>query len=135
MPLSMPLDDEIRDYFMHCLECADKEDCRDKYQTEFFDINELDEVGVSCLKIIYDLETQHHHLQLVSNFANDKAAKAVLSEETDPQQLESINQWLSEVMYGRSRLWYLIRDYNEDCDEEFRPQLNPFTTFKQLISG
>ncbi len=25
MPLSMPLDNEIRNYFLHCLECADKE--------------------------------------------------------------------------------------------------------------
>ena len=134
MPLSMPIDDDLREYFMHCLECADKEDCRDKYQTAFFSINELDEVGQTRLRIIYDLEAQHHRLQLINNFANDKATKVVLSKETDPQQLESINQWLAEVMYGRSRLWYLIRDYNENYDEEFAPHLNPFTTFNQLIT-
>lgn len=133
MPLSMPLDDDLMEYFMHCLECADKEDCREKYQTEFFDINELNYIGRTRLRIIYDLENQRHRLQLVRNFANEKATKAILSEETDPLQLESINQWLGEVMYGRSRLWYLIRDYNEVCDEEFKPQLNPFTTFNQLI--
>ena len=134
MPLSMPIDDDLREYFIHCLECADKEDCRDKYQTEFFDISDLDEVGRTHLRIIYDIETQRHRLQIVSNFANDKATKVVLSKETDPQQLESINQWFAKVMYGRSRLWYLIRDYNEICDEEFAPHLNPFTTFNQLIT-
>ena len=134
MPLSMPLDDDIRDYFMHCLECADKEDFRDKYKPEFLNINDLKYIGRTRLSIVYDLKSQRHRLQLVSKFADDKAVKIVSSEETDPQQLERINQWLSVVMYGRSRLWYLIRDYNEYYDEEFAPLLNPFTTFNQLIS-
>lgn len=135
MPLSMPLDEDLRDYFMHCLECADMEDCRDRYQTEFFNFNDLSYIGRTCLRIIYDLENQRHRLQLISNFANDKAIEVVLSEKSDPLQLESVNQWLSEVMYGRSRLWYLIHDYNENCDEAIAPQLNPFTTFNQLITN
>ncbi len=134
MPLSMPLDDDIRAYFEHCLECADREDCRDKYQTEFFPIRDVDNAGETCLRIIYDKETQRHRLQLVSHFANDEEVKIVLSAETNPKQLESINQWLSEVMYGRTRLWYLIRSYNEERDEDREPVLNPFTPFNQLIS-
>lgn len=134
MPLSMPLDDDLRDYFMHCLECADKEDCREKYQTEFWAIRDVDELGETYLRIIYDIESQRHRLQLVSHFATDEEVKIVLSNQADRKQLESISQWLSEVMYGRTRLWYLIRSYNEDRNEDHEPPLDPFTTFNQLIS-
>lgn len=134
MPLSMPLDDDIRAYFEHCLECAEIEDCRDKYNTDFFFPRDLDRFGETLLEIIYDRETKRHRLQLISEFGNEGRVKTFLTEDYDPQRLKRINEWLTGVMYGRTRLWYLIRSYNEDRDEDTEPELNPFTTFTQLTS-
>lgn len=133
MPLSMPLDDDIRAYFEHCLECADMEDCQDKYHTDFFIPMELNILGETRLKIVYDTETNRHRLQLVSQFANEGRVRTFLTGDYDQQRLERISQWLAGVMLGRTRLWYLIRRYNDDRDEDKEPGLNPFTTFTQLI--
>lgn len=85
------------------------------------------------MNIIYDTEAKRHRLQLVSEFANEGRVKTFLTEYSDPQRIDSINEWLAGVMYGRTRLWYLIRRYNEERNEDKEPELNPFTPFTQLI--
>lgn len=86
------------------------------------------------LEIIYDAETKRHRIRCISDFGNEEAVKTILTDDFDPDRLASINRWLEGVMYGRSRLWYLIRSYNEDRDEDTQPELNPSTTFSQLLS-
>ncbi len=112
MPLSMPLDSDLQAYFGHCLDCADQEDCREKYPTNFFRVDDLDNAGETRVRIVYDREAERHRLSMVSRFANRADTAAVLTDGCDPELLGSLSPWLSDMMLGRSRLWYLIRDYN-----------------------
>ncbi len=109
-----PVPDDIRRYFDYCLECADKEDCREVYKTDYFPHDAIGELEKNSVEITYDPVAKRHRLGY----------------STSDMQLDKLN----EVMYGRTRLWYLIRDWNENVRNSLtEPELSLDTTLQQLL--
>ncbi|MBD5215540.1 MAG: hypothetical protein HDS78_03345 [Bacteroidales bacterium] len=128
--------DDIRLYFEYCLECGDLEDCDDVYNAQYFGDNDIGELGVNKITITYDSAAQCHRLiYVVDNTVNsDNDKRMVLPGALDEAQIARLTRWLNEVMYGRTRLWYLIRDWNVNRRNfKLQPELSLDTTPEQLL--
>lgn len=131
-----PVPDDIRRYFEHSLRHADDEDYEEVYRTNYFGDNEIGLLGRNEIDIIYDASTRRHRLTYICDDAimSDNDKRMLLPGMLDAAQLGRLTRWLSEVMYGRTRLWYLIRHWNENCcNYVSQPQLPLDTTIEQLL--
>lgn len=131
-----PVPDNIRGYFEHCLECADEEDCENLYRANYFLKNAIGELGKNEISIIYDSASQCHRLSYIGdNAVNSRTDRRIVMPGTfDDAQLVRLTRWLTEVMYGRTRLWYLIRDWNlNHRRDDLEPELSLDTTVEQLL--
>lgn len=132
-----PIPDDIRRYFGHCLECADEEDCTKVYHAAYFSDTEPGKLGEDEIGLLYDEATGRHRLSYtIYDFAKDSNDRRVILPGTlDEARLAEVWCFLSQVMYGKTRLWYLIRDWNEYYrDADRQPHLSPDTTINQLLS-
>ncbi len=131
-----PIPDEIRRYFDYCLEYADEEDCMDRYNAVYFGKDTLGELGKNEICIIYDSVSHCHRLSYVVDNAviSENDRRMVVPGTLDDAQIARLTRFLKEVMYGRTRLWYLIRDYNVNHRHyDLEPELSLDTTVEQLI--
>lgn len=131
-----PVPDDIRRYFEYCLECADLEDCSDVYNAQYFRDSAIGELGKNEIALTYDSAAQCHRLIYVVDDAidRDNDKRMVLPGSLDDAQIGRLKRWLNEVMYGRSRLWYLIRYWNiYQRNYDLQPELSLDTTPEQLL--
>lgn len=130
--------DDIRRYFDHCLECAADEDCQKVYKTDYFTRHTIGEIGYKNIGIRYDTAALCHSLVYFQNDeikeSDGKITEIILPGMLDNTKIERITRWLNKVMYGRTRLWYLIRHWNSHCrDYNNEPPLSLNITSEQLL--
>lgn len=124
-----PISDDIREYFNYCLEHAGDEDCRARYNVESIFPRDLATFGTTELRIVYDSYEKRHRLQVYMTHAHNVHRKLVW-----PSVAGRYSSWLDEVQGGKSRLWYIIRDWNEHRrDEDKEPYLSPDTPLSELL--
>lgn len=125
-----PVTDDVRKYFKHCLEVADMSDCTDNYRC----VSEIDEslelISSVSVKILYDRETGKHKLmrEATSKVTGNRTIFHII-----PREGKHLAKWLGEMIYGKTRLWYIIREWNERyCAPKF-PKLPLDTPLNKLI--
>ena len=124
-----PISDDVKEFFNYCLEHADDNDCRERYQVESFYPRHLDTVATIDVRIVYDNEEKRHRLK-VEDFRNGEITLYII----DRSIIEHYAWWLDEVQGGKSRLWYIIRDWNENYrDEDNEPYLSPDTPLEDFL--
>lgn len=57
----------------------------------------------------------------------------ILPQDFSEEDMLKISEWLNFTKYGKSRLWYLIREWNEYYSSETAPYLSPDTPLKELL--
>lgn len=126
---SFPIPEDIKAFFEHCLEVSGKEECTDKYRCFDCRPDDIKELSMSEIMIRFDEKAQRHILvkevsDYVSRHSTDYPIHADESELIDR---------LKEVRYGKSRLWYIIRDWNENIRDLDEPELPLDTPVNELI--
>lgn len=137
MPTRRPVADDIRRYFEHCAEHADDEDCEEVFHTAYYSDTDAGLLGENKIVLLYDESSKRHRLAyIVDNpILSDNDRRMVLPGTLNETQLERLKRFLSEVMYGKPRLWYLIRDWNEyHRFDGLEPVLSPDSTIEELLS-
>ncbi len=133
-PLAMmkprfPLPDDIRDFFRYCLAHADDDDCTERYNVEPIYPDSSGEYGSMEVCIVFDPDDGRHRLQVRTTRAHSEHRQLIRKPMADRYAA-----WLAEVQGGKSRLWYLIRDWNENYRDEARePYLSPDTSLSELL--
>lgn len=123
------ISDDIREYFDHCLVHAGDEDCRERYNVESIFPRNLATFGTTELRIVYDSYEKRHRLQVFMTHAHNERKSLVC-----PPTAGRYSSWLDEVQGGKARLWYIIRDWNENHrDEDNEPYLSPETPLSELL--
>lgn len=112
--------EDVRAFFKHCLEVADKEECTDRYTIADCDCSQLKELSSTSIRVKYDKGCNRHRL-VKEVFEACGISRAELPIESN--EVETMAKWLSEVKYGKSRLWYIIRDWNENYRDLDEPEL------------
>lgn len=130
MKPSRPIPDDVREYFEHCLECADMEDCTDKYRSCTFFEDKISEYSTNSVHIEYDKDAKRHRLV---RLAYDDTTETKTTSPFSQDEIESISRWLGDVMYGKTRLWYLIRNWNERCRMDDEASLALDTPLSELL--
>lgn len=110
MKPSRPIPDDVCAYFKHCLECSDTESCNDKYDARYFIARDIEDIAIKSIAITYDNDEKRHRLIKVvhDDVTDDNIKSGISANETD-----AVKKWLEQTMYGKTRLWYLIRNWNE----------------------
>lgn len=124
-----PIPEDIKAFFEHCLEAADKEECTEKYHCFDCRPDYMRNLSATEIKIRFDKKTNRHYLvKDVADYVNrDSSDYPVKAEES-----ELISK-LNEVRYGKSRLWYIVRDWNENYRDLDEPELWLDTPIDELI--
>lgn len=130
MKPSRPIPDDVREYFEYCLECGLEEDCRDVYKSSIFSENNMGECSNNSVKITFDEITKRHHIKQVSY---DEVTNTIQDSPIREDNIEDLSQWLNEVKYGKTRLWYLIRNWNEKCCMDNEAYLPLDTPLSELL--
>ena len=133
MPVLSQLPDDIKAYFDRCLEMADN--CEGDPNTFVEPCRDVDFSTISKKRIYinYNREAGKHCLVLEEyDCITDRATITELPGNLSADELSQIKNWLSQVKYGKTRLWYLIREWilnNEDHDAH----LPLSTTLEELL--
>lgn len=135
MKPSLPIPQDIREYLQECLALSKQpEDHYDSRiimmeSTAIFDTAQID------ITLHYNSDRKRHRLSLrtTDNTTNTESERE-LPQDFSEEELQRISEWLRFKKYGKSRLWYLIREWNEfySCDE--MPALSPDTPLEELLT-
>lgn len=136
MAPSLPISQDIREYLEECLtlskQPADHYDSRIIMieSTAIFDTAQID------IKLRYDYDQKRHRLALrTTDFITDTESERELPQDFTEEELQKIYEWLRFKKYGKSRLWYLIRQWNEFYSSNDIPTLSPDTPLKELLKA
>ncbi len=125
-----PIPEDVRDFFRHCLDKAEEECCIDRYTVASYS-EDISELSATSIGIRYDADRRHH--VLVKEIYDDTTCEWSIHD-LDADEIARLTPWLNQVLYGKSRLWYIIREWNnQDRDEDREPELSPDTTVSQLL--
>lgn len=111
-----PIPDDVREYFNRSLAetLKDSREVRKYYQ---YCHEPIDEPFTASVSVNYDEDTHRHHLVKVETC---RATGKEISTPITSENAAPLRDWLTGVLFGKSRLWYLIREWNRHCD----PDLN-----------
>lgn len=136
MPFPGKVPDEIRAYFDRCLELAEKgENDRNVFTRPSFGCkSDLTDISETKIGIIYDSDARRHRLVLREyNHLTDSETIKTLPDEVSIEELSRIKDWLNQVKYGKTRLWYIIRQWDLDNDDP-DAHLPLSTTLEELLT-
>ena len=135
MAPSLPIPQDIREYFEECLALSKQSE--DHYDsriiimesTAIFDTAQID------MTLHYDSDRKRHRLSLrtIDNI-NDTESERELPLDLSKEELQKISEWLRFKKYGKSRLWYLIREWNEFYSSDTIPALSPDTPLEEMLT-
>lgn len=135
MAPSFPIPQDIREYFEKCLALSKQpEDHYDSRiimmeSTAIFDTAQID------IKLRYDNDQKRHRLSLrTTDNITDTESERDLPRDFSNVELQKISEWLNFKKYGKSRLWYLIREWNEFYSSDEIPALSPDTPLEELLT-
>lgn len=133
-PLAMmrpryPIPDDVKEFFAHCLAHADDDDCTECYNVEWIYPDSKGEYATTNIRIVFHPDERRHYLQMLTIQANSQHRRLIWERTVDRYK-----PWFSDVQGGKSRLWYIIREWNEIYrDEAKEPYLSPETPLTQLL--
>ena len=135
MAPGLPVPQDIREYFEDCL--AMSKSPEDHYDsriiamesTAIFDTAQID------IRLFYDSVWKRHRLSLrTTDMITNTESERELPQDFSEEELQKISEWIRFKKYGKSRLWYLIREWNEFYSSDEIPTLSPDTTFEELLT-
>lgn len=126
-----PVPDDVKEFFGHCLEVADLEECTDRYRCFCSASGNIGRLSEKTMRILFDKEAKRHILvkEEYDYMVRDRTYSQVKAEE------QELLNWLGEVRYGKTRLWYIIRDWNEKYRNPDEPELPADTPLDELIKN
>lgn len=139
MKPSRPIPQDIKEYFEECLAMSKRQDV--KYDTRFNWMQRESMFDAAESKIIlrFDLLSERHQLMLRTfNDITGTNSERILPADFSEKELHDISEWLNFKKYGKSRLWYLIREWNDTHDyldepDPLYPLLSPDTPLEELL--
>lgn len=123
--------DDLREFYNYCLETAEHDIPCDEGHKSCEKANEpIDEVTTRSIRISFDRDANRPRL------IKHEFCRATYGWKQTPVTRENVNEvkdWLTGLLYGKSRLWYLIREYNSHHGVQGGPKLSPDTPLEELI--
>lgn len=126
-----PIPEDIKEYFYYCLDKIEEENNTDRYIVASCNNEHMEERSTASIQIKYDSITNRHILvqEIYDNITGTIAEQSIRADD-----MAIMGPWFKEVLYGKSRLWYIIRQWNEQyrkSDEE--PSLPLDTPLNELV--
>lgn len=130
----LPIPQDIREYFEECLAMNKSGD----YHFDSFLLNMESDIMFEAasidIKLRYDSNLKRHRLSLrTTDNINDTERERELPQDFSEKKLRNISEWRNYKKYGKTRLWYLIKEWNENCSSDSRPFLSPDTPLEELL--
>lgn len=129
-----PIPQDIREYFEECLALSKSRE--DHYDRRILYTNRdiMFETYATEIRLNYDQIQKRHRLSLrQTDNITDKETELILPQDFTQEELRNISEWLNFKKYGKSRLWYLIKEWNEDYEPDEEPFLSPDTHLEELL--
>lgn len=129
-----PIPKDIREYFEECLAMSNSPD--DKFDSRILgmDSSIMFDAAETYIKLLYYRSLKKHRLTLrTTDYITDTESERMLPQDFTEGDILKISEWLNFKKYGKSRLWYLIREWNEYHSSETAPYLSPDTPLKDLL--
>lgn len=137
MKPTRPVPQDIKEYFEECLAMSKRQDV--KYDTRLLgmDRTNMFDAAQTDIKLRFDTSLCRHQLMLRTfDEITGTNSERVLPVDFSEKELHEISEWLNLKKYGKSRLWYLIREWNDayGCvDDPLYPILSPDTSLEKLL--
>lgn len=127
-----PVPGDIKEFLNYSLEKAHSEEaCTDRYRCQYMVIDHLDKLYSDCIAIMFDRTECRHKLM---HRTYDEVTMELKFRPVAEDEKAKIEGWLAEIQYGRTRLWYLIRDWNTRYSYPPKePVLDLDTPFDSLV--
>lgn len=134
MKPSRPIPQDIKEYFEECLAMSKRQDV--KYDTRMLGMDSMNmfDTKEAYIKLNYVSSLNRHQLVIrVINNITDTKSDRVLPTDFSEKELNDICEWLNFKKYNRTRLWYLIREWNNEARFMDEPELSPDTPLEELL--
>lgn len=135
MKPSLPIPQDIKEYFEECL--AMSKSPEDHYDSRIIimESTAIFDTAQTDIKLHYDSDRKRHRLSLqTTDNITDTENEQDLPQDLTEEELQKISEWLRFKKYGKSRLWYLIREWNEFYSTDEMPALSPDTPLEELLT-
>lgn len=133
-----PIPQDVKEYFEECLRRHENDEA--KYDLRILDMDDscMSDVKTSDIVLKYDSESKEHRLFIrETNFVTTKVGERetlkCLPDDFSDDEVQKIKNWLMFKKYGKTRLWYLITQWN-DQKWEHEPELSPDTAADELLT-
>lgn len=99
------------------------------------DNNIIFDAAWTVINLYYDSDLKRHRLSLrtTDKITASKSSRE-LPQDFSEEELQKVSEWLNFKKYGKSRLWYLIKDWNENYSSETIPPLASDTSLEELLN-
>lgn len=121
---------DVKAFFEHCLEVSDQENSTDKYTIAQGFVDSIQDMSTATIEIRFDKDSNRYRLVKI---VKDNITRITSTLPISADEIEPLTKWLGEVLYGKSRLWYIVRDWNENYRDSDEPELSLDTTVEELI--
>lgn len=121
---------DVKAFFEHCLEVSDQENSTDKYTIAQGFIDSIQDMSAATIEIRFDKDNNRYRLVKI---VKDNITRTTSTLPISADEIEPLTKWLCEVLYGKSRLWYIVRDWNENYRDSDEPELWLDTPIDELI--
>lgn len=126
--------DDVREFLNYCLEHLGHKDEPAKYKCDIFDDQTHNSIDYTLLCPYYDKELGRYVFRLGWENYKEDYSDTILPGNLSEEELNGLRSWLGEMKYGKTRLWYILREFHFYQDEE-NPPLSLDLTFDELVYG
>lgn len=131
----LPIPQDIQEYFAKCLAMSKTNDNHYDRWILGMDSSTIFDAASSDIILRYDTNQKRHRLSLrITDNIFRTESKRELPQDFSEEELQKISEWLNFKKYGKTRLWYLIKEWNEIYDSDAIPPLPPDTSLKELLN-
>lgn len=125
---------DIREYLEDCLAMSKSADNHYNRRILGMDASIIFDAAWTVINLYYDSDLKRHRLSLrtTDNITATKSSRE-LPQDFSEEELQKISEWLNLKKHGKSRLWYLIKEWNENYSSDEIPPLAPDTSFEELV--
>ncbi len=128
MKPGLPIDQDIKDYFEYCLELQRKGEYNNDPRQLYMNESSIFDAKKAWIFMRYSSKSQRHILYLSeeNRVTGSKSLKPIPGNFYSDELLK-IKEWLLIKKYGKTRLWYLLKYWNENWSGDDRPPISPDT--------
>lgn len=133
-----PIPQDIREYFEECLRQHESDEAKYDLRIQDMDDRNIFDVKSSDIVLKYNGETKRHRLFIrelnyTASKVGERETLRCLPDDVSTHELDQIERWLKFKKFGKTRLWYLITQWNEQ-KWEHEPRLSPDTPVEELLA-